>query len=70
MATSANINLLDRQIHYLWDLELREYELDKSFVLQNILHNLRELRQKLVEARLERLAKMGVDVKSASNHTS
>ena len=66
MATSQNINKLNIIIHNIWDLELRELDLNKSIVLTAILHNLREIVEELIKAREERIAKLT----NALNYTS
>lgn len=59
MATAQNINRLTIAIDNLWNMELRDYDVEKSFQLRMIYMSLEQVKKELIEEREKRLAVMG-----------
>jgi len=63
MATAQNINRLTIAIDNLWNMELRDYDVEKSFQLRMIYMSLEQVKKELIEEREKRLAAMGYIVR-------
>jgi hypothetical protein len=66
MANAYNINRLNIVIHTLWDLEINTFDLNKTMVLNSLLHNLREIKEELIKEREKRLAQSNPNLTATS----